>query len=55
MKVLRAGDEIVVGIEQIFVGDVVILETGDNVPADGLFLNGHCIFYDLKALQTISP
>lgn len=30
-----------IGIEQVVVGDVVILETGDYVPADGIFIEGH--------------
>lgn len=41
VKVLRSGVQDRVSITTIQVGDVVILDTGDWVPADGLFLEGH--------------
>lgn len=33
-KVLREGEVILIGVEQIVPGDIIILETGDKVPAD---------------------
>ncbi|KAF6983524.1 hypothetical protein CFC21_001699 [Triticum aestivum] len=40
-----AGTRVVL-IFDVVVGDVVILHTGDTVPADGVFLNGHDLHVD---------
>ncbi len=40
MSVIRGGKSQQISIYDILVGDVVILETGDFVPADGLYIDG---------------
>ncbi|KAL7177833.1 hypothetical protein ACSBR2_031069 [Camellia fascicularis] len=44
-KVIRNGSLLRVTVSKIFVGDVVVLATGDVVPADGLVLGGDDWFY----------
>lgn len=44
IKVIRQGKDTTVLISTLMVGDVVVLDTGDQVPADGIFIEG----YDLK-------
>lgn len=39
-KVIRNGKLIEINIEQVVVGDVVILESGDRIPADGEIIEG---------------
>ena len=39
-KVLRGGEQTQIPIFDIAVGDIVLLDTGDVVCADGLFLEG---------------
>ena len=41
VKVLRGGTALTVSTNDVVVGDVCTLDTGDQVPADGLFLAGH--------------
>ena len=41
VKVWRAGHRINVPVEDILVGEIVELETGDKIPADGVYLSGH--------------
>lgn len=41
VKVVRGGLESEVSIYDLMVGDVVNLNTGDGIPADGLFIAGH--------------
>lgn len=41
VEVVRSGWRQHIPVDQIVVGDVVCLRTGDKVPADGLFLQGH--------------
>ena len=41
VRVKRDGKQEVIQIGEVQVGDVVILDTGDMVPADGLFVTGH--------------
>eukprot|EP00698_Gefionella_okellyi_P009109 TRINITY_DN228_c0_g1_i1.p1 TRINITY_DN228_c0_g1~~TRINITY_DN228_c0_g1_i1.p1 ORF type:complete len:1015 (-),score=272.16 TRINITY_DN228_c0_g1_i1:297-3341(-) len=50
VKVVRGGKEIEVSIYEIYVGDVVKLDTGDAVPADGVFLEGHDMKTDESAM-----
>ncbi|CUS22914.1 LAQU0S07e03026g1_1 [Lachancea quebecensis] len=40
--VLRNGDEHLISIHDIMVGDVVVLQTGDVVPADCILVKGTC-------------
>lgn len=37
----RAGEEIEVNIEEVAVGDVVIVKPGSKIPVDGLVISGH--------------
>eukprot|EP01099_Mayorella_cantabrigiensis_P000660 TRINITY_DN1290_c0_g1_i1.p1 TRINITY_DN1290_c0_g1~~TRINITY_DN1290_c0_g1_i1.p1 ORF type:complete len:959 (-),score=237.92 TRINITY_DN1290_c0_g1_i1:216-3092(-) len=41
VKVLRGGEMTQISIFELTVGDIVFLDTGNSVPADGLFLDGH--------------
>lgn len=41
VKVVRGGDEHQVSTYDIVVGDIVVLESGDKIPADGIFIAGH--------------
>ncbi len=38
VKVIRDGKHFEILISEVMVGDLVVLETGDQVPADGLYL-----------------
>ena len=42
VKVIRNGIKEVIDIDDVVVGDIVILESGDKVPADGIIINGEC-------------
>lgn len=44
VKVLRTGDMLLLPAEEIVVGDVIDLSTGDGIPADGLYIEGRCWF-----------
>ncbi len=50
-KVRRGGQLITVAIEEVVVGDVVLLETGDEVPADGRLLRATELMID-QSLMT---
>ena len=39
-KVIRSGKKIEIPINEVVVGDIVSLETGDKIPADGLIVKG---------------
>ncbi len=39
-RVIRNGQKIEINVEEIVVGDIVCLETGDRVPADGIIIKG---------------
>jgi len=41
VKVVRGGEQCQVSVYDINVGDVVVLETGDILCADGIFIEGH--------------
>ncbi|KAF9059412.1 Ca-transporting ATPase [Rhodocollybia butyracea] len=41
VKVIRGGLEKVVDIKDVVVGDIALLEPGEIVPCDGVFLSGH--------------
>lgn len=41
VKVLRSGREQQISVYDINVGDILMLEPGDIIPVDGLFLKGH--------------
>lgn len=50
VEVVREGRRQPTSIFNIVVGDVVCLKIGDQVPADGLFLNGHSMKIDESSM-----
>ncbi|KAF7312342.1 Calcium-transporting ATPase [Mycena indigotica] len=46
VKVLRNGVETVIDIKQVVVGDIALLEPGEIVPCDGVFISGHNVKCD---------
>ena len=41
VKVIRDGGQRQIHVHQVVVGDVVLLEPGEVIPCDGVFLSGH--------------
>ncbi|KAJ1666171.1 plasma membrane calcium [Coemansia sp. RSA 1646] len=41
VKVLRDGNEVEIGVQEINVGDILLIEPGDIIPVDGVYLSGH--------------
>ena len=50
INVVRAGQRQQISIFEIVVGDVICLKNGDQVPADGLFLDGHSLQVDESSM-----
>ncbi|KAJ4838588.1 putative calcium-transporting ATPase 13, plasma membrane-type [Turnera subulata] len=50
VRVVRDGRHQVRSIFDVVVGDVVSLKIGDQIPADGLFLDGHCLKLDESSM-----
>ncbi|XP_060671512.1 putative calcium-transporting ATPase 13, plasma membrane-type [Ziziphus jujuba] len=50
IDVLRGGRRQKISIFEILVGDVICLKIGDQVPADGLFLEGHSLQIDESSM-----
>lgn len=50
VKVIRNGLETVIDIKQVVVGDIALLEPGEIVPCDGIFLGGHNVRCDESAI-----
>ncbi|KAF8989808.1 calcium ATPase, partial [Hymenopellis radicata] len=46
VKVIRDGVETIVDVKAIVVGDIAVLEPGEIVPCDGIFLGGHNVKCD---------
>ncbi|KAJ4642087.1 plasma membrane calcium [Exophiala dermatitidis] len=46
VKVIRSGKSIQISVHDITVGDVLHLEPGDAIPADGVFISGHGVKCD---------
>ena len=46
VKVVRSGIERVIDIKELLVGDVALLEPGEIVPCDSIFISGHNIRCD---------
>lgn len=46
VKVIRGGVETVIDIKEVLVGDIAILEPGEIIPCDGVFLSGHNVKCD---------
>lgn len=49
VKALREGQHVVISVYHILVGDVLLLEPGDVIAADGVFLNGSNLRCDESA------
>ncbi|GKV48381.1 hypothetical protein SLEP1_g55205 [Rubroshorea leprosula] len=50
IDVIRGGRRQNISIFEIVVGDIVCLKIGDQVPADGLFLDGHSLQIDESSM-----
>jgi len=50
VKVLRHGIETQIETNDVLVGDIVILDTGDQVPADGLYISGFDLAIDESSM-----
>ena len=46
VKVRRSGKTVEVSVYKIFPGDVMVMEAGDVVPVDGIFIDGHNVKCD---------
>ncbi|KZV64863.1 Ca-transporting ATPase [Peniophora sp. CONT] len=46
VKVIRDGEERLIGVHDVVVGDIALLEPGEVVPCDGVFLSGHNVKCD---------
>ena len=46
VKVVRSGIERVIDVKDLLVGDVALLEPGEIVPCDGIFISGHNVKCD---------
>ncbi|RMZ80985.1 hypothetical protein DV738_g2506, partial [Chaetothyriales sp. CBS 135597] len=46
VKVIRSGKSIQISIHDVTVGDVLHMEAGDAIPADGIFISGHGVKCD---------
>lgn len=46
VKVIRGGNEMVINVKDLVVGDVCMLEPGEIIPVDGIFLRGHNVRCD---------
>jgi Ca2+-transporting ATPase len=50
VEVVRDGRRQPISIFEIVVGDIVCLKIGDQIPADGLFLEGHSLMVDESSM-----
>ncbi|KAK4688429.1 P-type Ca2+ transporter type 2C, partial [Tremellales sp. Uapishka_1] len=46
VKAIRGGNEMVINVKDVVVGDVCLLEPGEIIPVDGVFLRGHNVRCD---------
>ena len=46
VKVIRSAKTVKISVHDILTGDVMILEQGDVIPADGIFISGHNVSCD---------
>ena len=46
VKAIRSGKSVMISVFDVMVGDVIHLESGDSVPADGVLISGHGIRCD---------
>ncbi|KAH7306631.1 hypothetical protein KP509_22G023000 [Ceratopteris richardii] len=50
VEVIRGGRRKEISIFHIVVGDIVLVKIGDQVPADGLLIDGHCLYVNQSSL-----
>ncbi len=46
VKAVRSGKSVLISVFDVVVGDVIHMESGDSIPADGILINGHGIRCD---------
>ena len=46
VKVVRQGIETVIDVKELLVGDIALLEPGEILPCDGIFISGHNVKCD---------
>ncbi|UKZ57637.1 hypothetical protein TrVGV298_011497 [Trichoderma virens] len=46
VKVIRSGNPMAVSVYDVVVGDLMLLEPGDVIPVDGVFIEGHGLSFD---------
>jgi P-type Ca2+ transporter type 2C len=46
VKVIRQGAERVIDVKELLVGDIALLEPGEILPCDGIFISGHNVKCD---------
>ena len=46
VKAIRSGKSVLISVFDVMVGDILHLESGDSIPADGILINGHGIRCD---------
>ena len=46
VKAIRSGKSVLISVFDVMVGDVLHLESGDSIPADGILISGHGIRCD---------
>lgn len=39
--VIRNGEQVVISVEEVVVGDLLVIRSGDRIPVDGIILSGH--------------
>lgn len=49
VKVIRNGVEHLIDVKEVVAGDIALLEPGEIVPCDGIFLSGHNVMCDESA------
>jgi len=55
VKVMREGEFRTIALEEVVVGDVLILEMGDEIPADGLLIKANELYVDQSLMTGESP
>ena len=46
VKVIRSGDERIIDIKELLIGDIALLKPGEIIPCDGIFVSGHNVKRD---------